>query len=463
MTSAAPFRTSPLRGEIFVPSDKSLTHRAIMFGSVAEGETVILPRTIGRDNLATLRAMQQLGVRIICEFGEGLYEIAREEKCENVSDSKDGRNRIVIGGKGFRALIQPTGELDCGNSGTSARLLCGLLAGCPFAATLTGDASLRRRPFKRVITPLSLMGARFSCENLPFSVTGGSLKGIHFDSPVASAQVKSAILIAGIQTEAEVSVTEPMQSRDHTERMFKAMGVDVRAQADARGRWQVTLGDKRQLRGLGEIEIPGDFSAAAFFIVAGLIVPGSEILIRNVGLNKTRIGLFGVLKRMGAKLTLKNERQSGGEEVGDILIEAGELRGVEVTPADVVLAVDEIPVLAVAAAFASGETRITGAGELRVKESDRLAMISKLLADFESTVDELPDGLVIHGKSSQRKRDEPRMEEKSWQNSGDHRIAMCASLLNYALKDEFELHDQAAVETSFPYFLKTFRALRAKT
>jgi 3-phosphoshikimate 1-carboxyvinyltransferase len=347
--------------------------------------------------------------------------------------------------------------------------LTGFLAGCPFSCTLSGDESLRSRPFKRVTDPLSQMGACFDGESLPLKIRGGALKGIDYLSPKASAQVKSAILLAGLQASGPVSVVEPWRSRDHTERMLTAMGCEVRGFELENGHWKVELPGEAERRTLSplEIEVPGDFSAAAFFLVAGTIVPDSQVLIKGVGFNPTRTGLFSILRRMGANIKTYNPRNVGGEEVIDLEVNGAALKGVDVHPEDVVLAIDEIPALAVAAAFAEGVTRISGAEELRVKESDRLKKTAELLKSFSVEVKELPDGLLISGnpalaKSFRESGQTVPDGRTSWRHSGDHRIAMCGAVLEYSLCAEFQLSDAIAVETSFPTFVDCFERLGAQ-
>lgn len=458
----SPQKIKPLRGEIQVPADKSIAHRALLFSAFAEGETRIQCSTLGRDNLATLRIIQQLGVRTKAEMESALFELATEEQVGDLFVGSVGGSAITISGSGFSGIAAPKQELDCGNSGTTARLLCGVLAGRPFSVSLTGDASLRRRPFARVVRPLTTMGAHFSGEVLPFTVVGasaGALRGIVHRSEVASAQVKTALLLAGLQCGEDVTVIEPMQSRDHSERLLRAMGCEIFEQRSADGSgWQISLGSKRRLQALGDISIPGDFSAAAFFLVAASVVPGSEVVIRGVGLNPSRIGLLLLLRRMGAAIAVENTRQSGGEEVADLVVSGSRLRGIEVGGEEVLLAIDEIPVFACAAACAVGRTVIRGAAELRVKESDRLAMIAKQLGAFGVPVEEFSDGLSLDGVEIGSSAAAAKQHEV-WRRSGDHRILMCGAILHYISSGEVELHDRAAVETSFPTFLECFRVL----
>ena len=452
-----------LQGEIYVPGDKSITHRAIFFSSLANGISRIRTRTLGRDNFATLRIMRQLGVEISGSVSREIKAIAVEEGFSDLGVGDSGCD-LRIEGRDFNFLA-PNEALNCGNSGTTARLLLGMLAGQRFSAKLVGDESLSRRPFKRVAEPLAQMGAKFSSNQLPLTVTGGNLCGIQFTSPQASAQVKSAILIAGLQTDELVSVIEPAKSRDHTERMFKGMGVELLEETLADGSSQVTLlvGASRKLSAQ-EFLIPGDFSSASFLLVASTLIKGSSVLIRDVGFNPTRIGAFSILCRMGASIEVLNRRVVAGEEIVDLRVKSAELSGVNISAEDVVLAIDEIPILAVAAAFATGETVIRGAGELRVKESDRLSMMAELLRGFGVEVEEFPDGLRVIGR--------PEMlaggaksginSEASWRNVGDHRILMCGAIMELVVFGEAVLSGAEVVETSFPGFVETLSALLAK-
>ncbi len=449
-----------LQGEVTVPGDKSITHRAIFFSSLAHGTSSIRTQILGRDNFATLRIMRQLGVSISGRILEEIKAIADEEGFPDLVGVGSGCELKVVG-RGLD-LLEPTEALDCGNSGTTARLLLGILAGQSFSARLVGDESLSRRPFKRVAEPLALMGAKFSSHQLPLTITGGELRGIEYLSPQASAQVKSAILLAGLQTDELVSVIEPAKSRDHTERMFKGMGVELVEETLAHGSVRVTLpaGGARKMCAQ-EFLIPGDFSSAAFLLVAATLIKGSSVLIRDVGFNPTRIGAFDILCRMGASIQVLNRRVVAGEEIVDLRVVSAELSGVSVSAEDVVLAIDEIPILAVAAAFAAGETVIKGAGELRVKESDRLSMMAGLLRGFGVHVEEFPDGLQIIGR--------PELgsglgsscvgTDATWRGVGDHRILMCGAIMQLVVCGEATLSGAEVVETSFPGFVGTLKKL----
>lgn len=457
-----------LRGDVYVPGDKSITHRAIMFGAIAEGDTTVITSTLGRDNLGTIRIMRQLGVRIGGTVTPALLPIAHDEKLTDFNASTDGMCTIVVHGGGLDGLRAPAGPLDCGNSGTTARLLSGLLAGQPFSSTLVGDASLSKRPFKRVTVPLGEMGARFSGDLLPLTIQGGELHGIKYRSPQASAQVKSAIILAGLRTAEGVTIEEPRLSRDHTERMLTAMGCAIDVDERSDGSAVITLpprSERGTMRGQ-RIEVPGDFSAAAFFLVAGSIVPDAEITVRRVLYNKTRIGLFSILERMGAQLEIINRREIGGEPVVDIVVRSAPLRGIDVTPEEVVLAIDEIPILCIAAAAAEGVTTIRGAHELRVKESDRITMTRRILESFGGSAHEVDDGLDVTGDPLLGRRlrergplDSGAVDRSGWGECGDHRISMAAAVLELLLSGDFSLAEKEAVETSFPTFEECLRGI----
>lgn len=477
-TSHPKKRPGPLRGTIRVPGDKSITHRAFLFASLAKGNTKIRTNSLGRDNLASLRAMRALGVSIHGSVPRSLLEFAAEEGWHDVQANDSAEITAVVEGRGFDGLVQPLGVIDCGNSGTSARLLCGLLAACAFTTKLDGDASLRKRPFKRVSEPLTKMGARFTSDTLPLEISGGDLNGIDFKSPIASAQVKSAILIAGLKAKGVVRVTEPRLSRDHTETMLRGFGVNVRTEEAQNGVVSISLPEKAESRILkagSEIVIPGDFSSAAFFLAAGSIVEGSDIVIENVCCNPTRTGLMQLLQRMGAQIEIINPRTVSGEFVGDVCVRYSDLKGIEVTASDVLPAIDEIPVFCVAAALSDGVTVISGAEELRVKESDRLAMMAQLLNGFGCKVEERPDGLRIEGRPDLKKHGQGKgttnaEQSTFWAKSLDHRILMCAAVLRYALglfpaevAIDGGVEGEKVIETSFPTFLECFSSLSTES
>ncbi len=418
--------TGPLRGEIIPPPDKSISHRSIILSSLAEGKSIIRNFLYAEDPLSTIGAFRQMGVEIEVE-GSG----ARDEGQAIV---------IIVHGKGLSGLSAPREALDCGNSGTTIRLLCGVLAGQPFSATLKGDASLTRRPMKRVMDPLSQMGAVFKSQNgyLPLTVTGGKLKPINFKSPVASAQIKSAILLAGLYCDGITAVTEPERSRDHTERMLKAAGVNITVD-----RLTVSVKGKAAIRPF-DFTIPNDFSSAAFFMVAGVLVPGSEILIKNVGVNPTRTGLLEILQAMGANIKPENEREISGEPVADLYVKHSGLSGMEIGGDIVPRTIDEFPILCVAAAMAHGPTKITGAKELRVKESDRIATMADALRKMQVTVEELEDGMIIEGGK--------KLKAASIHSHGDHRIAMSMAIAGLMADGETTILDTDCIATSFPGF-----------
>lgn len=449
-----------------MPGDKSITHRAIIFGAIAEGESTIVTSILGRDNLGTIRIMRQLGVAVRGDVTRELLPIAHDEGLTDFTASCGEQCTIHVTGRGLTGLSAPDSALDCGNSGTTARLLCGLLAGQAFKCTLTGDASLSKRPFARVTKPLSDMGARFSGDRLPLTIEGGTLRGIEYRSPQASAQVKSAIILAGLRTAEGVTVEEPRLSRDHTERMLTSMGcpVDVEMLAGGAARIMLPPAERRgTIRGQ-RIEVPGDFSAAAFFLIAASIIPGSDVTVRSVLFNRTRIGLFTLLERMGARLEVVREAEVGGEPVVDIRVRSARLRGIDVSADDVVLAIDEIPILSVAAAVAEGVTRIRGAGELRVKESDRIAMTREVLESFGGVATEADDGLDIHGNPALAMSQAGALrggQSGRWRHCGDHRISMSAAVFELLRTGSFALAEREAVETSFPSFERCLSGLAA--
>ena len=415
------------RGELTPPGDKSITHRAVLLASVARGDTEIKRPLTGLDCRATLAAVELLGAKV-----------KRTPKSWRVT------------GVGPNAFTEPTNLLDCGNSGTSIRLLAGLVAGHPVTAILTGDESIRRRPMARVLKPLAEMGAVVmgmkNDERAPFAIRGGNLKGKSHTLAVASAQVKSAILLAGLRAEGTTSVLEPAQSRDHTERMLMHFGAAISASP---GRASVKGGAMLEGR---DVVVPSDPSSAAFFLVGALGAARSHLKILEVGVNPTRTGLLDVLARMGAVVKRESEREISGEPVADLHVAGGDSwKGVDVGASEIPAMVDEIPILALAAALADGATTIRGAAELRVKESDRLAAMAKLLRAFGATVDETEDGLVIHGGAS--------LTPAHVNSGGDHRIAMTAAIAACWAKGETVIDDVACVETSYPGFFEDLERL----
>jgi len=432
----------PLRGETTTPADKSISHRAIMFSSLAEGRSVIRNFLQAEDPLRTLDAFRQMGIKI--EVRSQKSEVRSKNKEQQFTD-----NEITICGKGLHGLAEPKDIIDCGNSGTTMRLLSGILAAQPFSTTLTGDASLRSRPMKRVITPLAEMGAVIESENglPPLMIKGGTLKPISYTSPVASAQVKSAIMLAGLYCDGVTTVIEPGKSRDHTERMLKASGVDIIVK-----NLEVSVRGVAALKPM-DITVPGDLSSAAFFIVAGLIVPGSELLIKNTGINPTRTGLIDILSLMGADIRLENERVVSGEPVADLYVRHSQLKGIDIGHDLMLRAIDEFPVLCVAVAKASGTTKITGAEELRVKESDRIASMAAELRKMGVRIEELKDGLIIEGREN--------LSPAAAVSYGDHRIAMSMLIAGLTASGETTVDDTDCVNTSFPGFMEMLEGLKA--
>ena len=416
----------PLTGTVRVPGDKSISHRALMLGGLAVGETVIDGLLEGEDVLATAAALRAMGVDI---------------------ERRDGRWHIH--GVGVGGLLQPRVALDMGNSGTSTRLLMGLVASHPVTAMFVGDASLSRRPMDRVIEPLGRMGAQVLAADgrLPLTLTGSCpAVPIRYLLPVASAQVKSAVLLAGLNTPGETSIIEPVPTRDHSERMLAGFGATVRIEASPEGR-VVTIVGEPELRPQ-RLTVPGDPSSAAFPLVAALIVPGSQVVIEGVGINPTRAGLIGVLTAMGGDIRLANRREVGGEQVADLIVSASALSGMAVPPEIAPSMIDEYPILFVAAALAAGRTVLRGLAELRVKESDRIAVMAAGLRACGVTVEELPDGLIVEGRGG-----EPVAGGTQVAVQLDHRIAMSFAVLGLAARAAIVIDDAAPIATSFPTFL----------
>lgn len=422
------FRALPgavVGGNIVVPGDKSISHRALMLGAIAEGPTVVHGFLASEDCLATQAALEALGVPI----------------------RRSANGPLHIDGVGCDGLRPPAQTLDLGNSGTAIRLLMGLLAGRPFDSELTGDPSLRQRPMERVAAPLRAMGARIATGTggkPPVRIQGGAaLHGIDYELPMASAQVKSALLLAALQAAGTTTVRSPGPSRDHTERMLEAMGATLRRSEDGTGH-TVSLSGPTTLRGL-EVRVPGDFSSAAFFLVAGCLAASEGLLIQDVGINPTRTGLLTILRAMGASIELRNERQVGAEPVADLWVTQSELNGIAVPPELVPLAIDELPILFVAAAAARGATVIAGAEELRKKETDRIAVMARGLETLGIAVEEQPDGARIVGGA---------LRGGTVDSVGDHRIAMSFAVASVLADSAIEILSTAEVATSFPNFLE---------
>jgi 3-phosphoshikimate 1-carboxyvinyltransferase len=418
------FRAAPggiLTGRVRVPGDKSISHRSIMLGSLAEGVTDITGFLEGEDSLATLAAFKSMGVAI-----EG-----------------PDQGRVSIQGVGLRGLTAPRQALYLGNSGTSMRLMAGLLAGQAFDSLLTGDASLSGRPMKRVVEPLTRMGAQITLTaagTSPLAIRGGMrLRGIDYALPVASAQVKSCLLLAGLYASGRTCITEPAPTRDHTERMLAGMGYPLQRETG-----RVCLEGGHALQGI-TIDIPADISSTAFFLVGASIAPGSELVLEHVGMNPTRTGVIDILLRMGADIRIDRPREVGGEPVADLHVRSAPLHGIDIPPELVPLAIDEFPVLFVAAACASGRTVLTGAEELRVKESDRIQVMADGLATLGIDATATPDGMVIEGGE---------FGGGVINSHGDHRIAMAFAMAALRARGSIEILDCANVNTSFPGFVE---------
>ena len=417
----------PLRGEFTPPGDKSISHRAVIIGSLAKGMTTVNGFLSCGDTLSTVNAMRLLGVPIEIQG-----------------------NNVEIKGKGLIELNEPEDTIDAENSGTTARLLTGLLSAQKFFSTITGDKYLRVRPMERVVKPLTLMGARIwgrdGGKRLPLAIQGTKLSGIRYELPAPSAQVKSALLLAGLYAQGETEVIEPTPTRDHTERMLTHCWVHIE-----RNSASVKIRSGEDFKG-AEISVPADISSAAFFIVAALINPGSEILIKNVGINPDRIGAIEILRKMDGFIEIINKRDESGEPVGDILVRASTLKATEIKGDIIPKAIDELPVIAVAACFAEGETIITDAKELRVKETDRIKAMTTELKKLGAEVEELDDGMAIRGKE-----DLIGGECSSW---GDHRVAMALAVAGTRAKGTTVIEGGDCVSVSFPGFFDVMRRLR---
>jgi 3-phosphoshikimate 1-carboxyvinyltransferase len=439
----AHFTASPagLSGTVTVPGDKSISHRALMLGALAVGETRIEGLLEGEDVLSTAAAMRAMGA-VIDRNANGVW---------------------TVSGVGVGGLLQPSTALDMGNSGTSTRLLMGLLASHALTATFTGDASLSKRPMGRVIEPLSLMGAEFTSSpggRLPLTMRGlCPAVPIEYRLPVASAQVKSAVLLAGLNAPGITRVIEPVPTRDHSERMLAGFGAQLSVETDANGTRIIALTGEAELKPQ-QIVVPGDPSSAAFPLVAALIVPGSDIMIQNVGLNPTRAGLIDLLRAMGGRIDLLNPREVGGEPVGDLRVRASALKGYEPDPAAAPSMIDEFPVAFIAAAFASGRSVFRGLEELRVKESDRIAVMAEGLRAIGAKVEEIEDGLIVDGTGGDplpgTAKDAPAIASRL-----DHRIAMSFTIAGLHSRNGITIDDMRPVATSFPTFLSLLRELGA--
>ncbi len=415
-----------LHGEVTVPGDKSISHRSVMFGSLAKGTTRITGFLQGADCLSTISCFQKMGVSI-----------------ENLGGT------VLVHGNGLHGLKAPDQVLDCGNSGTTTRLISGILSAQDFSVTLTGDASIQKRPMKRIMDPLRQMGADITSINgngcAPLAIHGKSLHGIHYPSPVASAQVKSSILLAGLYAEGETSVTEPSLSRNHTELMLKEFGADVRTEGTT-----AIIRPANELFSQ-EISVPGDISSAAFFLAAGLMIPNSEILIRNVGINPTRDGMIRVCQAMGGDLTLSPVQKSG-EPVADILVRSGSLHGIDIHGDIIPTLIDELPMIAAMSCFAEGDTIIRDAAELKVKESNRIAVMTENLQRMGADVEETEDGMIIHGGKP--------LHGAVIDSHLDHRIAMTFAITAGLADGETEILGAECVNISYPGFYQDLKKLQ---
>ena len=420
----------PLRGALTVSGDKSISHRAVMLGSLATGTTEIEGFLPGEDCLSTIRCFRSMGVQI-----------------------EQNGSSVKVFGRGLRELTAPAGILDCGNSGTTTRLLSGVLAAQHFNSVLSGDASIQRRPMKRIMIPLRAMGADITSVSgndcAPLSVHGKQIYGIHFNSPIASAQVKSAVLLAGLYASGQTTVTEPALSRDHTERMLRSFGAKVFT-GNFEDRPSVTVTETKNLYGT-EISVPGDISSAAFFLVGASIVPGSEVVLRNVGINPTRDGVISALRAMGAKIEVLEVRNEDSEPAADLLVRYAPLHGTEIGGALIPRLIDELPVLAAAAAVAEGRTVIRDAAELKVKESNRIRTMAEGLSRLGAKVEETKDGLIIDGGAA--------LHGGAVESYSDHRIAMSFAILSLVTDGEVRISDPDCVNISAPTFYEDLKSL----
>ena len=411
---------------IDVPGDKSISHRSVMIGAIADGVTDVENFLPGEDCLSTVRCIRQLGIEV----------------------EQIGPTHLQVRGKGSGGLSEPENYMDAGNSGTTIRLLSGILAGQNFLSILTGDASIRRRPMGRIADPLRHMGAniwgRSGGRFAPIAIQGGNLKGIDYKTPVASAQIKSAVLLAGLFADGETVVTEPAPSRDHTEKMLQAFGADIYVDG-------LRTAVKASSLTARKVVVPGDISSAAFFLVAGAIIPGSRITVRNVGLNSTRTGILDVLEEMGASISIGNRYESSGEMIGDVTVTGQGLKGVAIGGNLIPRLIDEIPVLAVAAAVAEGKTTIKDAAELKVKESNRLRAIATELSRMGADISETDDGLIINGRQT--------FNGAVCNSYHDHRIAMACALMALRASGPTVVQGAECIDISFPGFVETLDGL----
>ena len=423
-----------LKGEVQIPGDKSISHRAVMLGSIARGTTEISHFLSGADCLSTIHCFQKMGIEI--------------------EQSKD---LVLVHGRGLRGLKAPRGILDTGNSGTTTRLICGILSGQNFSSVLSGDDSLNSRPMKRIMDPLNQMGARITSiqDNncAPLRIEPGTLHGIRYVSPVASAQVKSSVLLAGLYADSPVSVTEPVLSRNHTELMLGSFGADISSELHADGSATASVSPCAELYGQ-KIQVPGDISSAAYFIAAGLLVPGSRLLVKNVGINPTRAGFLEICRKMGADISYLNRQSQGGEETADLLVTPKPLTGTVIEGAVIPSLIDEIPILAVMAAFAEGTTVIRDAAELKVKETNRIQTVTENLLAMGAEIIPTEDGMIIHGTGA--------LKGTQIQSHLDHRIAMAFSVAALAAEGTTTILDGQCVDVSYPGFFAQLMDLSGK-
>lgn len=429
-----------LRGEVTVPGDKSITHRAVMLNAIAQGTATVSGAGLGADCLSTAACMRALGATVRRRWPAGtLTDDLRRNPHTGQEERADAV--LVVEGVGMTGLREPVDVLDAGNSGTTARLLAGILAGQPFFSVLTGDASLRSRPMGRVVQPLRQLGARLAARGddtlLPLAIMPASLRGTSLSINVASAQLKSSLLLAGLFADGVTEIDQPEESRDHTERMLAAQGAQVETEG-----LRLRIHGKPSLSAV-DVVVPGDISSAAFWLVAGCVHPNARVVVRNVGVNPTRTGILDVLKEMGARITVENERSAGGEPVADLVAESSRLRGADVGGALIPRLIDEVPVLAVAAAVAEGTTTIRDAAELRVKESDRLAATARELGQLGARIQELPDGLIIQGG---------RLIGGEVESHHDHRMAMSLAVAAMAAGAPAFILGGDCVDISYPTF-----------
>jgi len=414
-------KSSGLHGEIKVPGDKSVSIRSVMFGSIAEGDTIVSSLGMGGDVQSAVRCLKQLGISL-----------------------EENNDSVKIKGRGLYGLSKPSSILDAGNSGTTLRLLSGVLAGQRFESTITGDKSIQRRPMKRITAPLKLMEAEIKGKDddnyVPLTIKGKKLKSIKYNSPIASAQVKSSIMLAALYADGITQISEPHKSRDHTERMMEYMGVKLNINGN-----NISIEGGQSLQGK-EIFIPGDISSAAFFIAAALIVNSSEILLKDIGINPTRTGIIDILKKMGASIDVVNIREKNREPVADLIVKTSELNGVEISGDIIPRVIDEVPILSVVSALASGETVIKDAAELRVKETDRIKAVVMNLKKMGVDVEEFQDGLAIRGKN--------KLKGTEVESFGDHRIALAFAVAGLTADGDTSIKGAEWADISFPGFFE---------